>query len=167
MFSVDGGRTSRPFEESIDSTVDTLQAYIAVRHVGYWVEGFVSSPSSKHPVSVTAAEALKAVIVRATAGTKCGDLARLAAENIRPYGAHGITTGTSGTGSGSLLKKSQSFPSNSEETLEADEVYTLRVGVSDGQKNHSIVSAMVAVIKAETNYFGALSECFAKLVTSG
>lgn len=145
LFSVDGGRTLRPFEESIDFTVDTLQAYIAVRHVGYWVEGFVSSPSSKHPVSVTAAEALKAVIVRATAGTKCGDLARLAAENIRPYGAHGITTRNIGNGIGLSLEEEPKFSANSEETLRADEVYTLRVGASDGQENHSIVSAMVAV----------------------
>ncbi len=145
LFSVDGGRTLRPFEETIDSTVDTLQAYIAVRHVDYWVEGFVSSPISKHPVSVTAAEALKAVIVRATAGTKCGDLARLAAEAIRPYSAHAITTGNIGNGIGLSLEEEPKFSANSEETLRADEVYTLRVGASDGQKNHSIVSAMVAV----------------------
>jgi Xaa-Pro aminopeptidase len=145
LFSVDGGRTFRPFEEPIDSAIDTLQAYIAVRHVGYWAEGFVSSPISEHPVSVTAAEALKAVIVRATAGTKCGDLARLAAENIRPYGAHAITTRNIGNGIGLSLEEEPKFSANSEETLRADEVYTLRVGTSDGRKNHSIVSAMVAV----------------------
>ena len=36
LFSLDGGRTLMPFEKPIDSTIDPLQAYIAVRHVGYW-----------------------------------------------------------------------------------------------------------------------------------
>jgi Xaa-Pro aminopeptidase len=145
LFSVDGGRTFRPFEEPIDSTVDTLQAYIAVRHVGYWVEGFVSLPISEHPVLVTAAEALKTVIARATPGTKCSDLARLAAEKTRPYGAHAITAGSIGNGIGLSLQEEPKLSAHSEDTLRAHEVYTLRVGASDGQKNHSIVSAMVAV----------------------
>ena len=41
LFSLDGGRTLTPFEKPIDSAVDPLQAYIAVRYVGYWTEGFV------------------------------------------------------------------------------------------------------------------------------
>ena len=48
LFSLDGGRTLRPFETPIDSTVDPLQAYIAIRHVGYWVEGFISLAVSEH-----------------------------------------------------------------------------------------------------------------------
>ena len=64
LFSVDGGRTLRPFEEPIDSTVDPLQAYIAVRHVGYWAEGFVFLSGSEEPILARAAEALKTVIAR-------------------------------------------------------------------------------------------------------
>ena len=94
-----------PSKQPIDSTVDPLQAYIAVRHVGYWVEGFVSLAVSEHPVLVKAAEALKTVITRATAGTKCSDLARLAAEKIRPYGPHAMTAGNIGNGIGLSLEE--------------------------------------------------------------
>src|SRR4030095_11444843 len=96
LFSIDRGRTLRPFEQAIDSTVDPLQAYVAVRHVGYWVESFVSFVASENPGLVKAAGALKAVITSATAGTKCSDLACLAAEGIRPYGLHPMTAGTIG-----------------------------------------------------------------------
>jgi len=145
LFSVDGGRTLRPFEEPIDSTVDPLQAYIAVRHVGYWVEGFISLAASQHFVVVKAADALKTVIAKATAGRKCSDLVSLAAERIRPYDSHTINAGNIGNGMGLSLEEEPKLSPNNEEGLEAGGVYTLRVGVSDRQEHHGIVSAMVAV----------------------
>jgi Xaa-Pro aminopeptidase len=107
LFSIDRGRTLRPFEQPIDSTVDPLQAYIAVRHVGYWVEGFVFLSGSEHPVLAKAAEALKTVITSATNGAKCSGLARLAAEKIRPYGLHAMTTGNIGNGIGLSLEENR------------------------------------------------------------
>jgi hypothetical protein len=144
LFSLDGGRTLIPFEKSIDSTVEAFQAYIAVRHVGYWVEGFVSS-SVSDPVSAKAAEALKAVIATVTAGSKCSDLAVLAAEKIRPYGAHPITAGSIGNGIGLFLEEEPQLSPDSEDALEAGGVYIVNVGASDRQKYHGIVSALVAI----------------------
>jgi Xaa-Pro aminopeptidase len=149
LFSIDGGRTLRPFEQAIDSTIDPLQAYVAVRHVGYWVEGFVSLAASEHPVLAKAAEALKAVITSATNGAKCSDLACLAAEKIRPYGLHPMTAGTIGNGIGLSLEEEPPLSATSEETLRAGEVYTLRVGSSDGQEHHGIDSAIIAVHENE------------------
>jgi Xaa-Pro aminopeptidase len=145
LFSLDGGRTLRPFEKPIDSSVDPLQAYMAVRHVGYWVEGFSFLSGSEDPAMAKATEALKTVIARAMGGTKCSDLARLAAEKIRPFSAHVMTAGNIGNGIGLSLEEEPLLSANSEETLGAGEVYTLRVGVADGQEQHGIVSAMVAV----------------------
>ena len=112
LFSIDRGRTLRPFEQAIDSTVDPLQAYVAVRHVGYWVEGFVSLAAAEHPVLIKAAEALKTVITSATAGTKCSDLARLTAEKIGPHPPArepGHWRETSGMGSDSQKKRNRRF----------------------------------------------------------
>jgi Xaa-Pro aminopeptidase len=145
LFSLDGGRTLRPFEKPIDSAVDPLQAYIAVRHVGYWVEGFISLATSRHSVGAKAADVLKTVIARTRAGTKCGDLARLATERIMPCSSHAVTAGSIGNGIGLSLEQEPRFSPNSEEAIEAGEVYTVRIGVSDGQEHHGIVSAMVAV----------------------
>src|SRR5262245_26839728 len=145
LFSIDGGRTLRPFEQSIDSKVDPLQTYIAVRHFGYWVEGFVSLSDLDNPVLAKAAEALKTVIARATAGSKCGGLASLAAEEIRPFGAHAITSENVGNGIGLSLEEEPQLTANNETVLGAGECYTLRVGVSDRQAHHGIISAMIAV----------------------
>ena len=145
LFSLDGGRTLIPFEKPIDSAVDPLQAYMAVRHVGYWVEGFISLATSRHSVGAKAADVLKTVIARATAGTKCGDLARLAAERIRPCSSHAVTAGSVGNGIGLSLEQEPQFSPNSEEAIEAGEVYTLCVGASEKQDHHCLVSAMVAI----------------------
>ena len=133
------------FEEPIDAPVDSLQIYMAVRHVGYWVDGFISLAASRNSVVIKAADALKTVIAKATAGRKCSDLVSLAAEKIRPYNAHTITAGNIGNGIGLSLEEEPKLLSNSEDTLEEGGVYTLRVGGSDGRKDHGIVSAMVAV----------------------
>jgi Xaa-Pro aminopeptidase len=145
LFSLDGGRTLRPFEKPIDSAVDPLQAYIAVRHAGYWTEGFVFLSAQEDLVLAKAAKALKSVIAKTTAGSKCSDLARLVAERIKPYGAHAITAEHIGNGIGLSLEEEPKLFPNSEEALVAGDVYTLRVGVSDGHEHHGIVSAMVAV----------------------
>jgi methionine aminopeptidase len=144
LFSLDGGRTLRPFEKPIDSAIDP-QAYVAVRHVGYWSEGFVFLSAREDLVLEKATEALKAVIAKATAGSKCSDLARLAAKKINPYSGHAMTVDNTGNGIGLSLEEEPRFSANSESALGAGEVYTLRVGVSDGHEHHGIVSAMVAI----------------------
>src|SRR5262245_15337097 len=40
LFSLDGGRTLRPFDTFVEKTVDPLQVYVAVRRFGYWADGF-------------------------------------------------------------------------------------------------------------------------------
>ena len=149
LFSVDAGRTLRPFEEPIDSAVGSLQAYIAVRYIGYWTEGFVFLSGSEDPVLTKTASALKAVTAETTVGTKCSDLARVAAEKIRPYGAHAITGENIGNGIGLLLEEEPRVSANNEAVVGAGEVYALRVGASDGQEHHGIVSAIVAVHENE------------------
>jgi Xaa-Pro aminopeptidase len=143
LFSLDGGRTLRPFEELIDDRVDPLQAYVAVRHAGYWVEGFIVLAASQHPALAKAAGALQAVIKTATAGTKCRDLVHLAEEMIRPYRSHIMTAGNIGNSIGLSLEEEPRLLGDSEERLEAGCVYALRVGASEGQEHHAIVSAMI------------------------
>jgi Xaa-Pro aminopeptidase len=145
LFSVDGGRTLRPFQAAIDANVDPLQVYIAVRHVGYWVEGFLCLTAAQHSLREKTAEVLSAVIAKATAGARGSELARLVAEAIEPYRAHPITGGSIGNAMGLSIEEEPQLSLNNEDTLEAGCVYTLRVGASDGRQEHGIVSAMVAV----------------------
>ena len=145
LFSLDGGRTLRPFEGPVDMAVDPLQAYIAVRYAGYWVEGFVFVARSPHPAWTQANEALKAVIQIAKAGTPCRELASLAEERIKPYGPHPMTAGSVGNSIGCFLEEAPQLSATNNDELEAGRVYTLRVGASDGREHHAVASAIIAV----------------------
>jgi Xaa-Pro aminopeptidase len=145
LFSLDGGRTLRPFEAPIADRVDPLQAYIAVRHAGYWAEGFVLLADLPDLIMMKASAALKAVIKVATAGTSYANLARVVAEISGSYQEHPMTRGNMGNGIGLSLEEEPRLVAGSEDALDVGSVYTLRVGVSDGEGHHAIMSAMVVV----------------------
>jgi Xaa-Pro aminopeptidase len=144
LFSLDGGRTLRPFEAPIDWAVDPLQAYIALRYAGYWVDGFVLAARSPVRAWAQANEALKAVIQMAKPGTPCRELVSLAEEKIKPCIPHPMTAGQLGNSIGSFLEEAPQLLAASDYQLEAGCVYTLRVGASDGRE-HAIASAIIAV----------------------
>ena len=145
LFSLDGGRTLRPFETVIDRHVEPLQAYLAIRHAGYWVEGFVVAAASINPALGRVADALKALIAMAKPGAGCRDLARVAAQRIKPYDEHAMTRGNLGNSIGLFLEEEPRLLADSSDSLEEGGVYSLRVGASDGQNCHAMVSAMVAL----------------------
>jgi hypothetical protein len=43
LSSLDGGRTFSPFRGSFEKTAKSLAAYVAVKHMGYWADTFVSA----------------------------------------------------------------------------------------------------------------------------
>lgn len=145
LFSLDGGRTLRPFEALIDHAMDAYHVYLAVRHLGYWTEGFVVATASRHPALEKAADALKAILAMAKPGAKCRDLAQVVVETIRPYGEHSITRGNIGNSLGLFLEEEPRLLADSEGALEAGCVYSLLVGASDGRQHHALVSAVIAV----------------------
>ena len=55
LFSLDGGRTFRPFFTLVDQPIDTLYVYIAVRRFNYWVECFplLSNQRGPDPVRIS------------------------------------------------------------------------------------------------------------------
>jgi hypothetical protein len=56
-----------------------------------------------------------------------------------------MTVANIGNGIGLSREEEPRLSVDNESALEAGEVYTLRVGISDGRDQHGIVSAMVAV----------------------
>jgi Xaa-Pro aminopeptidase len=150
LFSADGGRSVRPFEYPLDAAVDPLQAYIAVRHFGYWAEGFMVCGAAPQTALQKAALALTYLINSADAGARCSDLSRLAARAVRPYGEHPVSAGGFGNGIGLFLEEEPRLSDAVDEQLQAGSVYTLRVGCSDGRTAHAIVSAMIAIDRNRT-----------------
>jgi len=56
-----------------------------------------------------------------------------------------MTRGNMGNGIGLSLEEEPRLVAGSEDALDVGSVYTLRVGVSDGEGHHAIMSAMVVV----------------------
>lgn len=145
LFSLNGGRTLRPFASPIERRVDPLQAYIAVRHCGYWAEGYVALAASAHRALAKAAEALDALVPMVKAGSSCREIARAAADCIRPFNEHPMTAGSAGSAIGLSLEEEPRLSVDGEETMEDRGVYSIRIGATDGEDAHAIVSAMIAV----------------------
>ncbi len=69
--------TLRPFARPIAEPIEPLQVYMAVRHGGYWAEGFAVLSRSVPPAARRASEILQAAVAAAKPGTSHRTLARL------------------------------------------------------------------------------------------
>ena len=139
LFSLDSGRTLRPFEELSDVRCDPLVAYVAVRYLGYWSEAMVTLADAPSAARESAAAALDRLISAAKPGAAARDLARLA-----PAAMHPLLGGKVGHAIGLLLDEAPALGPDGDAVLEPGEVYSLQAGVSE-PAGHALVSAMVAV----------------------
>jgi hypothetical protein len=140
LFSRDGGQTLRPFETLAPDRADPLQVYVAIRHAGYWAEGFVMLADKPHPPLDHARAALRTALSHAQAGTTRREIADCVAAAIQPYASHPVTTPVVQSAGLSL-----DDPVSADEALLPGEVVSLRVGVSDPHEGAAIVSAMIAI----------------------
>ena len=144
LFSLDGGRTLRPFETPDERAVDPLQVYVAVRRFGYWAEGFAVVTASPNPYVEGADEVLQYAVEMIKPGARCSDVGRSITEAIQPFHPHPITQQVQGNAIGLALEEHPLIAEGSEDVFEAGGVYSLRVGLAD-ERAHAIVSTMVAV----------------------
>jgi Xaa-Pro aminopeptidase len=144
LFSLDGGRTLRPFDTPAERRVDPLQVYVAVRQHGYWAEGFAVLTGSPTARVAQAAEVLASAVAMIEPGRRCADVARAIVDGIGPLRPHPVTARVQGNAIGLALEEHPLVTAESEDTFEAGGIYTVRVGVA-GESDGAIVSAMVAV----------------------
>ena len=141
LFSVDGGRTLRPFTNLIEEAADPLQVYVAVRRFNYWAEGFAFLSERPLRVMRKASEVLRLARSTIKADTSAAAIADMIAATIRPDRSHPVTARSFASRIGLALEQSIDVGA----TFEAGEVYSLKIGVTDGGARHAIVSAVVAV----------------------
>ncbi len=142
LFSLDGGRTLRPFDTPVERAADPLQVYVAIRQFGYWAEGFAVLTGSPTSRPAQANEVLACAVAMIEPGRRCADVARAIAAGIDPLRPHPVTARVQGNAIGLALEEHPLITVDSEDAFETGGVYSLRVGVAD---EHAIVSAMVAV----------------------
>jgi Xaa-Pro aminopeptidase len=133
-----------PFTVPDEAPADPLQVYVAVRHGGYWAEGFAVLAQSPRLVDRAAHEILGNAIARMRPGIGHREVARLLAQSIGPQRAHPVTRGDFGHQIGLAPQEHGSLNEASPEIFVAGEVYTVRVGLRDGGAS-ALVSAMVAI----------------------
>ena len=141
LFSLDRGRTLRPFEGLSEIRCDPLVAYVAVRYLGYWSEAMVTLGDS--PARKAAAAALGAMIEAAKPGATGGELAAISRRHLGNLAPHPVIGGRVGHGIGLALDEAPILDANGG-AMEPGGIYSLHVGVSDGT-GCALVSAMVAV----------------------
>jgi hypothetical protein len=148
LFSLDGGRTLIPFEVLVEAAVDPLQVYLAVRHSGYWAEGFAMLSAQPHAPLIAAEAALQAALAQVAPGVTPAALTETLATAMPTFAPHPITA-PSVIGIGLALQ--QDVPAD--EPVGVGEVLSLRAGVSDSQQGSAMASAMVAVTENGRDIF--------------
>jgi hypothetical protein len=138
LYSLDAGRTLRPFESIDDPRIDPLQVYVAVRKLNYWAEGFACVTDRPEPATSLAALLLDNALSAIRAGVSFAQLSRILAVGA-PYRDHPVTRDALAAPIGLSLDA----PSTA--SFEAGEVYSIRAGLTDDAQQHAILSAMIAV----------------------
>jgi Xaa-Pro aminopeptidase len=145
LFSLDGGRTLRPFFAPFKQAVDPLMAYLAIRRFNYWAECFPLFTTRPEPSELheKACAALEAAFSAIQPGVVTQDIEQLIAAAIWPGQAHPITAQACAQRFGLALDE---LPhTNIGRTFEEGEVYSLRIGVTDEPRGSMICSRMLIV----------------------
>jgi hypothetical protein len=138
LFSLDGGRTLRPFEALDHTYADPLQVYAAVRKFNYWAEGFACISNEPQPAASLAALLIDNALSAVRPGVPLAQLSKILAVGT-PYRQHPITQGALVSPIGLSLDMAPTA------NFEPGEVYSVRAGLTDDAEQHAILSAMIAV----------------------
>lgn len=139
LFSVDGGRTLRPFDIPLLTQTDPVQTYIAVRYAGYWAEGFVRAATAADPLGDKANALLRKMIAAATPGQS----SRALAQHLPASAPHPLVAGAFGNGIGLFLEEAPILSTTGLATLTEGAVYSIRAAVLEGEG--AIASAMLHI----------------------
>jgi Xaa-Pro aminopeptidase len=148
LVSLDGGRTLVPFRGAFEPQADRLAplaGYIAVKHMGYWADLFVTGLRGASGIHQRADAGLRALLELAKPGAGASDLFASAAKELGPYQLHPVLSGSVGRRLGLSLNEGGEIRHDSRHTLAPGDVYSLHVGACDPQSGGALTSAMVAI----------------------
>jgi hypothetical protein len=145
LFSLDGGRTLQPFAGRRGERPTPMVFYLAVRRFNYWAERFPIFSNRPEPnrVHEKALETMRFVVTGIRPGTPVREIESLIADSIAPYRLHPLTARACGQRMGVALD--QAPETEIGPTFEDGEVYSVRVGATDGEQQHAVCSEMLHV----------------------
>ena len=145
LFSLDDGRTLRPFDIPLAEGRDGLQVYLAVRQSGYWVDGFVRVTPVGDALQEKIGGILDAMTAAAKPGLSCRDFVKIADAERGSFQLHPLAGNVFGNSIGLALDEPPILARDSNARLEAGAVYSLRTGLLDETGAGAISSAIVAM----------------------
>ncbi len=145
LFSLDGGRTLRPFVVPVGQQADPLLAYLAIRRFNYWAECFPMFTTRPEPTRLheKAWDAMVSALSVIKAGVATQEIGQLIAAAVQPYQAHPVIGPAFAQRMGLGLEEPSCVDVGA--SFEEGEVYSLRVGATDGAKGGMICSRMFIV----------------------
>ena len=145
LFSLDGGRTLRPFVVPVKQQVDPLMAYLAIRRFNYWAECFplfTTRPESAQ-LHEKAWQAMGSALSAIKAGVATHEIGQLIAAAMQPYQAHPMIAHAFAQRTGLALDEPSCADIGA--SFEEGEVYSLRIGAMDEARGSMICSRMFIV----------------------
>ena len=121
--------------------LDPLLTYIAVRHAGYWADGFLALTASPSATLTHAQDALKAMIATARIGASVAELKQAAEAKLSGLAVHPSARKLV-SGIGLALEETEAEPGGVTR-LEEGRIYTLRAGAGQSETDNALVSAMI------------------------
>lgn len=150
LFSIDAGRTIRPFDRPLDDHPERFVAYAAVRYQGYWAEGFVTLARRRNAIQKAAVEALERMISVSRPGATGDDLARAIAPVVVGFAPHAALSGSLAHGIGLSLHEAPDLAPGNPAAMVTEGIYSLTVGLSQGKRHHAFASAMISLAGGKT-----------------
>ncbi len=144
LVSFDRGRTLSPFRGSFDVKSDPLLGYVAVKHMGYWAEVFVSGGERADGLAPHTQAALDAMVQAAAPGVAAGELHARAMAALAPHDLHPALSGSVGRRTGYSLNEGGELRADARDIFKPGEIYALHAGARD-DAGGAIASAMIAI----------------------
>jgi hypothetical protein len=143
LFSLDNGRTLRPFDIPVPAQPELLRAYFAVCFDGYWAEAFVSLSYGRDELALHTQRIVDALSKAVRPGLSPAILWTIVDEMRGSLSLHPLCVRSLGGVIGLSLDDG-SLTRDSRMTVHAGEVYALHVGLLDSD-HAAIASSMVCV----------------------
>jgi Xaa-Pro aminopeptidase len=141
LISLSNGGTPTAIDYPKSDKHDPLLAYVAVRHAGYWAEGFLTLAAAPHQTLTRTQAALKAMLGAAKAGAGVAALRDAAQSALGGLAVHPAAR-KAAVGVGLMLEESEAEPGGVTK-LEAGRVYSLRAGAQVSASDNALLSAMI------------------------
>ncbi len=146
LHAVDGAISLRPLDTRV-ARAESLQVYLAVRHLGYWAEGFAVLPfASPHTaIAAHARNVLGSSLRLVQSGVRCSELVHAIMQSTGSMRLHPLSTGVLGNSIGIALEEQPMIAAEGNDRFETGDVVSLRLGLTDEDGRSAIVSAMLAI----------------------